>query len=159
MTARPNFGDLVRVAGYGDRIFQVDGYRTEHWHYPDEEWTNVVFELTDVQTGEWLEADLDDLSIVAPATDAAEFLEAQKPAGLIILREDTTMLWEGKPEPPKPSARELAAKKAAEKQRKIDALLDEYNDILTLVAMFGGLEYAEKLAEIKRKLAEEVHRK
>lgn len=67
------------------------------------------------------------------------------------------MLW-GKPEQPKPSAKELAARKAAEKRRKIDALLDEYNDTLTLVALFGGLEYAEKLAEIKRKLAE-VHRK
>ncbi|KYC67217.1 hypothetical protein B4100_3853 [Heyndrickxia coagulans] len=59
-----------------------------------------------------------------------------------------------KPDPRKPSAKELAARKAAEKRRKIDALLDEYNDILTLVALFGGLEYTEKLAEIKRKLAD-----
>lgn len=153
MTVRPNFGDIVRVAGYQTRLFQVDGYRTEHWQYPDEEWTDVVYELTDVQTGEWLEADLDDLSIVAPATDAAKFLATLKPAGLIILREDTPMLWR-KPEPPKPSARELAARKAAEKRKKIDALLDEYNDTLTLVALFGGLEYTYKLAEIKRKLAD-----
>ena len=155
MTARPTFGDLVRVAGYQTRLFQVDGYRTEHWHYPDEEWTNVVYELTDVQTGEWLEADLDDLLIVAPATEAAEFLAAQKPAGLIILREDTPMFNFGhKPDPSKPSARELTARKEAEKRRKIDALLDEYNDILTLVALFGGLEYTEKMVEIKRKLAD-----
>jgi len=155
MTASPKFGDLVSVAGYGARVFQVDGYRTEHWHYPDEEWIDVVYELTDVQTGDWLEADLGDLSIVAPAADAAEFLAAQKPSGLIILREDTPMLNFGhKPEQPKPSAKELAARKAAEKRRKIDALLDEYNDTLTLVALFGGLEYTDKLAEIKRKLAD-----
>jgi hypothetical protein len=155
MTTRPTFGDLVRVAGYGDRIFQVDGYRTEHWQYPDEEWTDVVYELTDVQTSEWLDADIEDLTIVAPATDAAKFLATLKPAGLIILREDTPMLNFGhKPEPRKPSAKELAARKAAEKRRKIDALLDEYNDILTLVALFGGLEYTEKLAEIKRKLSD-----
>ncbi|MED4892439.1 MULTISPECIES: hypothetical protein [Heyndrickxia] len=153
MTVRPNFGDIVHVAGYQTRLFQVDGYRTEHWHYPDEEWINVVYELTDVQTSEWLDADIEDLTIVAPATDAAKFLATLKPAGLIILREDTPMLW-SKPEPPTPSARELAARKVEEKRREIDALLDEYNDTLTLVALFGGLEYAEKLAEIKRKLAD-----
>ena len=59
-----------------------------------------------------------------------------------------------KPEQPKPSAREMTARKEAEKRRKIDALLDEYNDYHTLVAMFGGLEYTYKLAEIKRKLAD-----
>lgn len=102
MTDRPKFGDLVGVAGYGARVFQVDGYRTELRYYPDEEWIDIVYELTDVQTGEWLEADIDDLSIVAPAADAAEFLAAQKPAGLKILREDTPMQPnEPKPTPPK----------------------------------------------------------
>lgn len=147
MTVRPNFGDIVRVAGYQTRLFQVDGYRTEHWHYPDEEWTDVVYELTDIHTGEWLEADLADLTIVAPAADEAKL----KSSGFIILREDTPM----EPNKPEQQPKPTPPKKP---KAKIDALLDEYNDTLTLVAMFGGLEYAEKLEEIKRKLAE-VHRK
>ncbi|WP_141431942.1 hypothetical protein [Bacillus sp. 03113] len=71
---RFNFGDLVRVAGYFPRVFQVDGWRTEHWHYPEEEWTDMVYELHDVQTGDWLEADEEDLSIVVPAIMAKDYI-------------------------------------------------------------------------------------
>jgi len=128
-----NFGDLVRVIGYYPRIYQIDGYRFETYHYPDETWTETVYELTDVQTGDWLEADKDDLTLVANAEKAAEYLETMKPTEVYTVMEGVGTMWgAGKSnEPPKPTARELSAQEAerrkqARKERAeaIDRLLD-----------------------------------
>ena len=56
-----NFGDLVTCAGYPDRFFTVDSWRVEQHYFPEAEWTETVYELTDVYSAEWLEADEDDL--------------------------------------------------------------------------------------------------
>lgn len=179
-----NFGDLVRVAGYWPQVFVVDGRRKEHYEYPDEEWTEMVYELHGAFTLEWLEADVEDLTLVAPAANAEEYLTTvgQPTIDLtdymspltereseIIEREfnrgmeEMRMLYGKKPEPRKPTARELSAQEAErrkqarkEKAKRVDELLDAKNDFKALYETFGDSEYLEKQAEIDAKLAEEM---
>jgi hypothetical protein len=84
-----NFGDLVHVDGYWPRIFIVDGYREERFYYPNEQWTDLVYELHDAHTAEWVEADEDDLFLVETADKADEYL-AEKPV-IIFGMEAVTM--------------------------------------------------------------------
>ncbi|NRG33922.1 hypothetical protein [Niallia circulans] len=176
-----NFGDLVRVAGYWPQVFVVDGRRKEHYEYPDEEWTEMVYELHGAFTLEWLEADVEDLTLVAPAANAEEYLNGigQPTIDLtdymspltereseIIEREfnrgmeEMRMLYGKQPkEPRKPTARELSAqeaerRKAARKERadQIDNLLDIANWNRKKFAETGEQEYAAKIAEVEAEL-------
>jgi hypothetical protein len=74
-----NFGDLVRVNGYYPRIFEIDGRRIETWQYKDEEWTDIIYEVFDVQNSDWIECCEDDITLVAEADKAEEYLAANPP--------------------------------------------------------------------------------
>jgi hypothetical protein len=74
-----NFGDLVRVDGYWPRVFKVDGYHIDTWHYPNESWTETVYDLVDAYTGEFLEADIDDLTLAETADKADEYSQRIRP--------------------------------------------------------------------------------
>lgn len=159
-----NFGDLVRVAGYWPQVFVVDGRRKEHYEYPDEEWTEMVYELHGAFTLEWLEADVEDLTLVAPAANAEEYLTTvgQPTIDLteLIIGDGYGMLYGKQPkEPRKPTARELSAqeaerRKAARKERadQIDNLLDIANWNRKKFAETGEQEYAAKIAEVEAEL-------
>jgi hypothetical protein len=153
------FGDLVSIAGYHPYLFVVDGYREEHYHYPNEDWSDLVYELHNVSTAEWLEADEDDLSLVAPADQAEEYLaENPVPAQIIIFgMEGVEMAKEER----KPTARELSGREAEERKKarkekaeQIDMLLDEMNDYRRLVAEFNDEEHKARVEYITLKLAE-----
>lgn len=122
------FGDHVRVAGYYPRVFKVDGYRREEYFYPDEQWTELVYELHDVVTAEWLEAEEEDL------TPAGE-VEVQSQGFSIFGEEAMPFMFynfgQQPKEPRKPTARELSAQEAEkrradrkERAEQIDNLLD-----------------------------------
>lgn len=79
MSNEPNeilfkFGDLVRCDGSWPRVFKVDGYHVDNWFYPNEQYTEIVFDLVDAHTGEFLEADYEDLTLVETADKAEEYL-------------------------------------------------------------------------------------
>jgi hypothetical protein len=164
------FGDLVRVNGYWPRVFKVLGYREEHYYYPDEQWTELVYELSDAITAEWLEADEEDLSLVASTEDADEYLAVnphQYEAPSLIMPDWASMFLFGgetvskQKEPRKPTARELSAKVAEERKKarkahvdKIDRLLDELNDYRRLAAQFDDEEYKARVEFIRLKLTE-----
>jgi hypothetical protein len=165
-----NFGDLVRVDGYWPRVFKVDGYHIDTWHYPNESWTETVYDLVDAYTGEFLEADIDDLTLAETADKADEYIaanptdyEAPTPnipdwMTFLIGGEETV----SKPkEPKKPSARELSAQIAEErkilrkkKAAEIDNLLDQRNWYADMLAKTNDEAYGDRLfaveAELKR---------
>ncbi|MEK4910613.1 hypothetical protein [Niallia sp. FSL M8-0099] len=164
-----NFGDLVRVAGYWPQVFVVDGRRKEHYEYPDEEWTEMVYELHGAFTLEWLEADVEDLTLVAPAANAEEYLTTVGQPTIDLTEliigvdwakgEDRTMYGKQPKEPRKPTARELSAQEAerrkqAKKERadQIDNLLDIANWNRKKFADTGEQEYAAKIAEVEAEL-------
>lgn len=156
------FGDLVHVAGYEPQVFSIDGFREEHYYYPNENWTELVYELHDMGTGEWIEADSEDLSLVAPVDQADEYLSANPapvtPKITLIFGMEAEKV--AKPER-KPTAKEMSSKEAAdrkkarkEKAEKIDRLLDEMNDYKWLVAQFDEDEHKARVEYITLKLTE-----
>lgn len=168
-----NFGDLVRVAGYWPQVFVVDGRRKEHYEYPDEEWTEMIYELHGAFTLEWLEADVEDLTLVAPAANAEEYLTTVGQPTIDLTEliigvdwakgEDRTMYGKQPKEPRKPTARELSAQEAErrkqarkDKAKRVDELLDAKNDFKALYEAFGDSEYLEKQTEIDAELAVEM---
>jgi hypothetical protein len=163
-----NFFDLVRVDGYWPRVFRVDGYRSEHWQYPNETWTETVYELVDAHTGEFLEADVEDLTLVETADNADEWLAANpastgasKPFDINEWVVDMTKYFGGdetmsKPkEPRKPTAREISAQLAKEQKEmrkkrgeQIDDLLDLRNWAADMLAKTGNEEFGDRVMAI-----------
>jgi hypothetical protein len=159
-----NFGDIVRVDGYWPRVFKVDGYREEKYHYPGEIWTDLVYELYDIANSEWLEADMEDLTLVVEADKADDYLTANPPnyeAPAPTMPDWMTFITGGdetmsKPkEPRKLTAREISAKeaeerKAARKARaaEIDNLLDLRNWAADMLAKTNIEEFGDRVMAI-----------
>lgn len=165
------FGDLVRVNGYYTRIFQVDGIRVEQWLYPDEEWTDVIFELYDVGNNDWIEAIGEDLTLVADAGQADEYLaanpapvEPSKPFSVGDITVDISQFMKGAidkmaMQERKPTARELSAIEAdrRKKERKdraaqIDNLLDQRNWYAGMLAKSNDESYGDHIFAIDAEL-------
>ena len=160
------FGDLVAVDGYPDRIFYVDARRKVEEEDDTGVSNYVEFDLTDAINGEWLVADSSDLRLVCRKQYAERFLDdfdyENYPEP-----EETSFHW-AEYLPELPSADTIAklseglekagSEMAKDKTKKIDELLDEYNDYKRLEAMYGDEEYKAKQDEAKAKLKREVER-
>lgn len=164
-----NFGDIVKVNGYFPRLFEVDGRRIERWQYKDEEWVDTVYEVYDVLTSDWIEAAEEDLTLVADADKAEEYLAANPPdyeAPTPIQTDwmtDFSHLMKGaetmaKPER-KPTAREISAqeaeeRKAARKARgiEIDNLLDIANWNRKMLDKTNDEAYGDRLMAVEAEL-------
>jgi hypothetical protein len=170
-----NFGDLVRVDGYWPRVFKVDGYREDKYHYPGEIWTDLVYELYDIANSEWLEADVEDLTLVVEADKADDYLAANPPNYEVPAQEKPewmTFMFGGdetmsKPkEPRKPTAREISAKEAEEKKQarkargeEIDNLLDLRSWAADMLAKTNNEEFGDRVFAIDcelKKLTETI---
>jgi hypothetical protein len=170
---QPTHGDLVSVNGYGNRVFQVESYYDQRWFYPDETWTDRIYELFDMGNADYIEADATDLTLITDASQADEYLRANpapiEPSNISELLQKygvggNEMSQPNQPEK-KPTARELSSQEAAKRKqarkdraKKVDELLDERNDVTELAKNFGDKagEYGERVAEIDRELAELV---
>jgi hypothetical protein len=144
-TIPADHGDLVTVDGYDGRFFMVIGYQLIRFCMPEEEYNEVVYEVLDAVTGEFLEADGEDVEFVTDAGHAADYLAKNPPDyneplppsvdlsdWMIGLDFTKGALPMAKKEPKKPTPRELSAqiaeeKKAMRKRRaeQIDNLLDQ----------------------------------
>lgn len=158
------FCDLVRVNGYYPRVFQVDGYREEHWHYIDEDYRVVVYELYDCGNNEWIEAEESDLTLVADAGQADEYLAANpapvEPStnyiyGIDYAEGAKTMAKQER----KPTARELSAieadkrkKERKERAAQIDNLLDQRNWYAEMLAKSNDESYGDRVVAIDAEL-------
>lgn len=69
-----SFGDLVYVAGYGDRIFTVESYSYSIQYYRHEAFEEIIYDLTDVDTLEYLIAYQEDITVICKASEANEYL-------------------------------------------------------------------------------------
>ncbi|MEI2356109.1 hypothetical protein [Mesobacillus zeae] len=119
------FSDLVHIAGYGSRVFKIESYRVEQCFSPSEEWTDIVYDLIDTETGAYVECDEEDLR----------------------LADGSSMR--------KPTARELSGQARKDRAKRVDELLDAMNDTKVLVEMFPeDDEFKAKVEYLTIKLAE-----
>jgi len=128
------FGDIVKVKGYGQDFFIVIGFRIELWRYRDSAWEDIIYELSRIEDGQWLEASEDELTFIADEEKAKMLFQTKSKIKKL----------------PPPSNRKKTAGKG--EMADIDYLLDMYNDYQNLYQFFGDETYHKKMKEIMRKL-------
>jgi hypothetical protein len=163
-------GDLVTVDGYDGRFFMVIGYQLIRNCLPEEEYNEVVYEVLDAVTGEFLEADGEDVDFVTDAEHASAYLADYPPeyeATAPILPDwakDVYQKYErgamnmAKPER-KPMAREISAKEAEERKaarkargEEIDNLLDLRNWAADMLVKTNNEEFGDRVMAIDAEL-------
>ncbi|ETI67880.1 hypothetical protein [Neobacillus vireti] len=144
------FGDLVQVSGYGADLFKVVGFRTEIWRYKEDAWEDIIYELSRVSDGEWLEAGEEELTLVADAENADTFIQKLGILYLVNKQEKAANIPKPLNMVRKAEFEEIERKK--EKKELIDNLLDIFNDYRILYEMFHDQEYYQVMRVILRKL-------
>jgi hypothetical protein len=121
-------GDLVTVDGYDGRFFMVIGYQLIRNCLPEEAYNEVVYEVLDAVTGEFLEADGEDVEFVTDAEHASQYLAENPPDynapmhsvdmsdWMIDISKYTGGVTNMAKQERKPTARELSAKEAEERK-------------------------------------------
>jgi hypothetical protein len=144
------FGDIVQVEGYGTDLFKVIGFRTEIWRYQEDSWEDVIYELSRITDGEWLEAGQEEMTLVAEAEHAEAFLQNLGYLYMMDKEKQTLRL----PEPKRKLENQTINKIELEHKQKvmIDNLLDVYNDYERLYEMFQDQEYIKIKQGVLRKL-------
>jgi hypothetical protein len=143
-------GDLVQVKGYGSDLFKVVGFRTEIWRYKEDAWEDVIYELSRISDGEWLEAGEEELTLVADAESADTFIQKLGLLYLVNKKQKPLELKEPIKTNRKAEKQMLDGKK--EISELIDGLLDIYNDYSYLYQLFGDEEYQQIMRVVLRKL-------
>ncbi|WP_079509435.1 hypothetical protein [Mesobacillus jeotgali] len=146
------FGDLVQVKGYGSDLFKVVGFRTEIWRYKEDAWEDVIYELSRIKDGEWLEAGEEELTLVADSESADTFI--QKLGLLFSANKEikSSVNVDKKSNHPRAGEKE-ELRKINQRRMTIDNLLDIYNDYRILYKWFNDDEYAHVMRVIIRKLS------
>jgi hypothetical protein len=144
------FGDLVQVSGYGADLFKIVGFRTEIWRYKEDAWEDVIYELSRVSDGEWLEAGEEELTLVADAESADTFIQKLGLLYLINKQQKPAKTQKLQNTIRKAEYEEIERKK--EKKELIDNLLDIFNDYRILYELFHDQEYYHVMRVILRKL-------
>ncbi|MBS4215993.1 MULTISPECIES: hypothetical protein [Neobacillus] len=143
-------GDLVQVSGYGADLFKVIGFRTEIWRYKEDAWEDVIYELSRVSDGEWLEVGEEELTLVADAESADTFIQKLGLLYLVNKQDKTTKSPNIQNMVRKAEFEEISRKK--EKKELIDNLLDIFNDYRILYELFQDQEYYQVMRVILKKL-------
>lgn len=143
-------GDIVQVKGYGSDLFRVVGFRTEIWRYKEDAWEDVIYELSRISDGEWLEAGDEELLLIADAESADTFI--QKLGLLYLVNKKQKPLELQEPISSYRKAEKQLLNEKKELSQLIDGLLDIYNDYSTLYEMFKDEEYKQIKRVILRKL-------
>jgi hypothetical protein len=163
-----NFGDLVRINGYWPRLFEIDGIRTEHWQYKDESWVDTVYEVYDVLTSDWIECAEEDITLVAEADKAEEYLAANPPDYEAPAQEKPEWMTfmfgeEEKAMSKKPTLREISAKEAEQKKAARKARAAEVDNLLDLRIWYADMmektndeAYGDRVFAMDAKLKELV---
>lgn len=137
------FNDIIVVAGYHGREFRVDSYTHEIDYQPNYTEEVIIYDISDVITGEYMLAYQEDISVIRRA-------ESDEPI-------DTDFGWEyvGEMEYVREEDAPVRSKEIS-KQERIDRLLMEISDYGELIRNFGDGdgEYQAKINKAKGRLRE-----
>ncbi|KUL19153.1 hypothetical protein QNH18_11600 [Bacillus paralicheniformis] len=148
-------GDVVYVKDYGKELFKITGHRTEIWRYVEDGWEDIIYELTRLKDGEWLETEEEDLTLVLRTYEMDQFVhqllfvhyvgeagqELDEP-----ISEKVFLPFAGDPEEQEHERNMAVA--------VVDELLDIYNDYKVLYEMFQDAEYKEMMEFVLSSLKE-----
>jgi len=161
MTPIAQLGDLVNIAGYANRLFRVDSYTHEFTFERGIEAEEIYYDCSCVTAGEYTLGAQEDVTVVCREGQTEEFLKTyQHPE----VDEIATRLYDevfgnifgGEAETVMQPIKTIVTKKAKEptKQERIDALLDDMNNVNTAIELIGDEDggYAKRLGEIKAEL-------
>ncbi|KOO50815.1 hypothetical protein [Priestia koreensis] len=144
------FGDVVNVENYGQDLFKVIGIRTEIWRYQEDAWEDVIYELSRISDGEWLEASEEELLLISPHDQSDQYLQSVDMLYLGKEINKTELL----PAMKKSNDYEKEHKRILkERSEIIDGLLDVYNDYFLLHQMFEDDEYVEVMDLVMKHLS------
>lgn len=132
------FGDLVQVVGYEEEYFKVIGFRTEIWRYKENAWEDIIYELSRLSDGEWLEANEDELILIADAHSADVYFQK---LGLVYPAKKYSTEKESNPQHSNKKTEWKTLQEYKEQRQLIDHLLDLYNDYSVLFTNFKDEEY------------------
>lgn len=149
-----NIGDLILVQGYFGSIFQVESWTHELEHTREAITEGILYDVTDVESGEALIAFHDEISLVCIAEKAEEYLRDQGVARADKGRGTATLSWG---EYTAKEVMTMTKPKESERYNReiVDDLIDEWIDKKSLIELDGrdeGGEYAEKLAKIEERI-------
>ncbi|MGL4821291.1 MAG: hypothetical protein ACRC5C_15175 [Bacilli bacterium] len=147
---RFQYGDIVQVTGYDHEFYRIVGYRMEVWRYRNDAWEDVIYELSRVSDGEWLEADESDLVFIVSETQSAAFLRRLKADKATAARMDAQKLK---------TVNDYQRNPQSEQREMIDALLDVYNDYEKLYTWFGDSEYHDVMDLVRRNFQKLISQK
>ncbi|WHY01815.1 hypothetical protein [Neobacillus sp. DY30] len=137
-------GDLVTVDGYDGRFFMVIGYQLIRNCLPEEAYNEVVYEVLDAVTGEFLEADGEDVEFVTDADHASAYLAENPPEyneplpavdlsdWMIDISNYTGGVTNMAKSERKPTPRELSAKEAEERKAARNEREAQINNLLEI---------------------------
>ncbi|WAA13287.1 hypothetical protein [Fervidibacillus halotolerans] len=128
-------GDIVQVKGYGEDLFFIIGFRVEIWRYKDSAWEDIIYELSRIKDGQWLEASEEELTYITNEQNGKKLLMQRYPSEKRQLLQPSKLTNQEK-----------------RKTTDIDELLDMYNDYQYLFLNFGEAKYKKKMKEILKKL-------
>ncbi|MGE7216681.1 hypothetical protein [Priestia koreensis] len=144
------FGDIVNVENYGQDLFKVIGIRTEIWRYQEDAWEDVIYELSRISDGEWLEASEEELLLISPHDQSDQYLQSVEMLYLGKEINKTELL----PAMKKSNDYEKEHKRILKERNEIiDGLLDVYNDYFLLHQMFEDDEYVEVMDLVMKHLS------
>lgn len=135
-------GDIVKVDGYHSDLFKIIGFRTEIWRYKNDAWEDIIYELSRLKDGEWLEANEHELTFIIDEIEAEKLIEKMGVIDLKKLKKQSSFIsnqseedWLG-----------------TDNKQLIDDLLDKYNDYRYLYELFQDDQYVHKMQLICQKL-------
>lgn len=141
-------GDLVQVRSYGADLFKIVGFRTELWNYMDNSWQDIIYELSRISDGGWLEVGEEEITLVAEAEQASTYIQK---LGFLYMMNRPKDKKEKILNSFRKAEREELIRKRQEKEL-IDQLLDLYNDYRMLFGWFSDEEYKQVMKVILLKL-------
>lgn len=127
--------DLITIEGYGERVFRVDGYTREDIVNREFEDEDILYDCHCVVTAEYMLGGQDDIAVVCKAADADAYLRTYEMPAFKSLLFGQSIYTEGESgmfNAFKPKVNTPAPKpKEPTRDEKIDALLDERNNVGT----------------------------
>lgn len=144
-------GDVVQVNGYGSDLFKIVGFRTEIWRYQEDAWEDIIYELSRIGDGEWLEAGEEELTLIADAESAEVFIKKLGLLNLVNKQNKKPRTQQNSSNSSRHKEKQILQEKK-EMSRIIDGLLDIYNDYRILFEMFGDNEYQKIMRVVMTKL-------